>query len=72
MYVLVAYLVLLVFAALGICVRFCSAWSTPGAVSACCNWHMCYLCVCFVVLGGHQVLSVLAALGICVGYMWCL
>ena len=56
-------------AALGICVATCmccGAWSAPGAVSACCIWHMCWLCVCVVVLGAHLVLSVLAALSICV------
>ena len=46
----------------------CGAWSTPGAVSACCTCRMCWLYVCVVVLGVHLVLSVLAALGICVGY----
>ena len=49
---------------------YCGAWSTPGAVSACCTWHMCWLYVCVVVLGAYLVLSVLTALGICVGYMW--
>ena len=47
----------------------CGAWSAPGAVSACCTWHMCWLyvglgvhlCVGYVVLGAH----------LCVGYMYC-
>ena len=34
----------------------------PGAVSACCTWHMCWLYVCMVVLDRHLV--------ICVGYMF--
>ena len=25
---------------------YCGAWSTPGAVSACCTWNMCWLYVC--------------------------
>ena len=56
----------------GICVMFSGAWSAPVAVSTCCIWHMCCICVCAVVLGANLVLSVLAALGICFGYMWCL
>ena len=63
--VLGAHLVLSVLTALGLCVMFCATWSAPGAVSACCTWHM----LCFVLLGAHLVLSVLAALGICV--MFC-
>ena len=55
---------------LDICTCY-GAGSAPGDVSACCTWHMCSLCVCFVVLGAHLVLSVLAALGKCVGYMYC-
>ena len=35
----------------------CGAGSTPGAVSASCTWHMCWL---YVVLGAH----------LCVGYMY--
>ena len=48
---------------------YCGACCTPGAVSACCTWHMCWLYVCVVVLGVHLVLLVLAALGTCV--MFC-
>ena len=44
--VLGAHLVLSVLAALGICVMFCGAWSAPGAVSACCTRHMCYVLCC--------------------------
>ena len=36
----------------------CGAWSAPGAVSACCTGHMCWL---YLMLGAH----------LCVGYMYC-
>ena len=41
---------------------YCGACCAPGAVSACCTWHMCWLyVVLYVVLGAH----------LCVGYMYC-
>ena len=67
--VLGAHLVLSVLTALGIYVMFCGAWSAPGAVSACCTWHMCWL---YVVLGAHLCVGYMycGVLG-CVGYMYC-
>ena len=37
----------------------CGGWSTPGAVSACCIWHMCWLYLCIVVLGTRGAVYVL-------------
>ena len=37
---------------------YCGTWRAPGAVSACCIWHMCWL---YVVLRAH----------LCLGYMCC-
>ena len=46
----------------------CGAWSAPGAVIACCTWHVCWLYVCVVVvLGSHLVyLHLSYVLAICV------
>ena len=41
---------------LTICVC-CGTWSAPGAVNACCTWHMSWLYVCIVVLGAQLWLS---------------
>ena len=49
------------------CFGYICAWSSPGAVSACCIWYMCWLYVYVMVFGMHVVLyCIWHVLDICV------